>query len=257
MNQLAFISLFISCSGMLFGNIHQDRIHEIAAKKNELCVKKAFNFFDLHLSAEEHEILQSLSIITKVPFRMYGNPENKEHAIALYLESLGNSVECSNRAARIIHRFIMDSFNACGFPAISVIMRPTEQTDKFDIARWHIDNASFDNSVLHDLKIKLVCALKGSSTLFSCVSGAARDEFLHTLHDKSFDIQSRENRSKLLASYEIMQASIEQGACFIIGDPLQAAVHSEPPIHEDRLFMAIIPGTVEQIKLLQYLETGK
>lgn len=38
-----------------------------------------------------------------------------------------------------------------------------------------------------------------------------------------------------------------QGVVFIVGSD-HAAVHSEPPIKEERLFLSVLPGTKEQIK---------
>lgn len=283
---LISILLLLNC-GLAASACHDIRpegVQEIVAKKNELGPDKSYNWFDLHLSEEEHEVLETLHITTKVPFRMYGNPEYKERDIALYLESLGNYVEHSQRAAAIIHRFIVESFLASGFPAISVIIRPTEKTDKFDIPRWHFDSFP-EGFVAQDMRTKIVCALKGPGTLLSSISGSARDEFCSArdklCHDfdldlqqkrmnnktdertfqqlryqASFDIERRKNLDKLVAPYGISQAVTRQGALFIIGDPLLAAVHSEPIINEDRLFIAIISDTVEAISRLQRLEMG-
>ncbi len=261
----------------------QDVIREIITKKNELGIDKSFNFFDVHLSEHEHEILETLHIKAKRPLSIYGNHENNEHDIAAYLESLGNSCEHSQCAAAIIHRFIVESCNACGSAGISVMIRSMPQTDQYDIPRWHFD--SLPDLALKGLSTKIVCALKGPGTVFSPISAAVRDEYLHVSHQidiereqqfmndelidkktvnqtrynisRSYDIEPRKQLAQLLAPYEVRQAATRQGTLFVIGDPLHAAVHSEPPIHEDRLLIAIIPGTVEQIKALQYLETGK
>ena len=37
------------------------------------------------------------------------------------------------------------------------------------------------------------------------------------------------------------------GAVFIIGDKYNSAVHSEPPIHEERLFIGLIPGSTSEV----------
>ena len=158
-NCVLFALLANFCTMHAGSQPRQNVINEIIHKKNELGGDTTFLFFDLQLSVEEQKVLESLQIKTAVPFRIFGNPEHKEHEIALYLQSLGNNLELAERAASIIYRFIIEIFDACGFPAALVVLRPTERTDTFEVPRWHFD--SVPNPVLQDMKLKIACALQG------------------------------------------------------------------------------------------------
>lgn len=71
--------------------------------------------------------------------------------------------------------------------------------------------------------------------------------------DPNPDLTSEKKRLKL-AEF-IKPDSIEttppnHGSIFIIG-PNNAAIHSEPPIHSERLFISVVQGTSEQIEDLR------
>ena len=54
----------------------------------------------------------------------------------------------------------------------------------------------------------------------------------------------------LFEDESIEQLKDGQAGIFIVGDQLQAAIHSEPAIYENRLFISVVPATQEQINQL-------
>ena len=89
--------------------------------------------------------------------------------------------------------------------------------------------------LLAGLSANLGAALKGKQTLFYAVSQDVRKEF--DLH--------RDNRaflSNLLNAAQAESTPKGYGAFFLVGDDESAAIHSEPPIHEERLFISVLPG---------------
>ncbi len=223
-------------------------------------------FFDIGLSLQEEQLLDSLQIMNKPPFRLYGNPSDTQVDIAEYLQSLGNDVTVASQGASIIHALIMHVHQMYRSQPIAVIMRATKTNDKFDIPRWHYDGVH--DPILEDIQTKFVCALQGPGTLFAQVSQAGRKNYIDfcdqqppvTLQEKyqrNFDLYVRTQVATIIDQYPRKQTATRQGVVFAIGDPLTAAFHSEPAINRDRLFLAIIPGTDEQIAFLQKVETGK
>ena len=79
-----------------------------------------------------------------------------------------------------------------------------------------------------------------------------RDKFNTLL--QSFENDTSETRQTIgkLIDPANTQAALEgQATMFVVGDEQRAAVHSEPPITIERIFMSILPGTHAQIAELR------
>jgi len=68
---------------------------------------------------------------------------------------------------------------------------------------------------------------------------------------------SQEERAieKLWTAEQFKEAVVLQGqpgelVRWVVGNDEFAAIHSEPPIHESRIFLSFLPGTEEQIREL-------
>jgi hypothetical protein len=91
---------------------------------------------------------------------------------------------------------------------------------------------------------------RGLDTLFHTLPSELREPFETLL--KAGTGENNYNRQALadfLGKYPQGNVTAEplQGAVFIVGSE-RAAIHSEPPINEERLFLSVLPGTPDQIK---------
>lgn len=87
-------------------------------------------------------------------------------------------------------------------------------------------------------------SLKGKSTLFYNLPQEQRREFYLLL-----DNQNRNSLARLLDRSKAISAKFGQATIYVVGAE-HAAVHSEPPIHEGRIFLSILPGSKTQIQEL-------
>lgn len=243
-------------------------VTEVACKEFDLQKKHAslspeqpFAYFDLDLSQEDLQILQSL-IIKKTDkpnkptvLNYYGDLAEFQCKVVEFLQLLGNSEADSLVAAEIIHRIVNNCLSSLNLQDAWVAIQAFEPNDVYDIARWHIDSERL-YKINSGFLYKIVCALKGDSTLLCNAPKIARHEFLKMLSKKYSDpkgqqgYQMRKDIAKLLQIYEIQSAQPGQGTVFIMGCESTGAIHSEPAIDKERIFMSIIPGTHEQIQEL-------
>lgn len=132
----------------------------------------------------------------------------------------------------------------------------------FEIPRWHMDGKFFDSG--EDIQYKAVVALKGPATLFFEVSSEQRQQLVMIDQEGpqideanpavSFAVWfkyensiRRLNRAQLLPVSQAITAKRGYGTLFAVGNPKNAAVHSEPNFTTNRFFMGVVTGTREQI----------
>jgi hypothetical protein len=115
-------------------------------------------------------------------------------------------------------------------------------TDNYNIPRWHIDPFYF---LPEETPLKFIATLKGPSTLFYFLPEERRKEFalLNPYH--------HENWRDVFDPSRVTQAKKGEGAFFITGNMDRGAVHSEPPIHEERIIFSVIPANEEELEMLR------
>jgi hypothetical protein len=218
------------------------------------------------LSSNELQILQNLTINKTSDINNFAHLATFEDEVFEFLKSLGNTDENAQIACKIMHKIVSNSLVALHAQAAWVTIRSFKPNEIYNLPRWHTDGYYFQP--FSGVCYKIVCALQGANTLFVHVPDAMRVEFFaiqsralsgikKTVHKnlskKDSDYIRRSTRMQrvdLLKDFSVQAATAGQGTVFIIGDREKSAIHSEPPMHEDRLFMSIVPGTYEQIESL-------
>ena len=76
-----------------------------------------------------------------------------------------------------------------------------------------------------------------------------RNDLREKFYSLQFDPENRETIANMLDISQSIAAGPGHGAIYIVGTKY-AAVHSEPPIHEERLFLSIVPGSKSEIQEL-------
>ena len=239
---------------------------ELQQKYSELSKAQPFALFDLNLSQEEINILESLTIhepINDKPMVLncYGNLDQFECKVSEFLQSFGNSLEDSKIAAKIIYKIAKNCCQSMGVDEAWIAIRAFKKNNLYDIARWHIDSERLYTPRPDHILYKIACALKGDSTLFCNVSNDMRSQYL-AMRSKSYvdKKKSREqaasairmNIAEFLQDLDVEFANAGQAAIFIMGDEKTGAIHSEPVMDKDRIFMSIIPGNHQQIQELYH-----
>lgn len=160
-------------------------------------------------------------------------------------------------------------------------IRATRPTTEYDIVRWHTDDIFFDyegeterlgpkdkrRKEKRKGYWKLATTLLGPPTLFlkdgirgrRIQRAAKRAECQKRGEHTCTQFRClgcldaveavRQSLAKSLANEAVESPESGEVAFFRLGDE-EGAVHSEPPCHEDRIFVNVVPGTEEELKEL-------
>ena len=205
---------------------------------------------DLDISPEERALIHAISITNvPLPLEYYGENLRKLAEMAReYMSKLGNnSREAIEAAASIVVRATEHLLEAERGESAWVVLRASLPHRGFDVPRWHRDGAYF---VAAHKVYKLVLALKGQQTRFARIVNREMFEQIEAAQMRSdlLDEESDRLRGKLCLAVEevfLTEAPLE-GVRFLVGDS-NAVVHSEPPVHEPRLFASALVGSSSQI----------
>lgn len=213
--------------------------------------------FTLGLSEEEKKTITKIKINSEgiKPYDNFGNLNKLTSEVSVFLESLGNSKELSSSATNIIERIVHDVKTAFDTETVWITIRLFTKSTLFDMPRWHTDGYYY--SPFEGNQYKVALTLKGPGTLFLKLPSEVRKLFMETQYEMTPE-NSDEMRKKLirlLEKYSIDKSLIHQGKAysgtvFIVGNSDNAAIHSEPPINSERLFVSILPGSKKQIQEL-------
>lgn len=149
-----------------------------------------------------------------------------------------------------------------------ITIRASKPTHDFDIPRWHTDRPFFDSESDGLVTWKLCTTLVGPGTLFLARGSKARAirsqtrrsirkseaashqcSVVRCLGCAGMQEVVREKLAEKLAAFEVVQPNQGQFAFFRVGDD-QGAVHSEPPIPCDRVFINVVPGEEKDLRNL-------
>jgi hypothetical protein len=202
--------------------------------------------FNLGLSDADKKLLQEIKFNNQGSYYSFGNFYEIVPEVTALLKSLGNSEHVSKRTAKIIYDIVIQVLSTLNHEAAWVSVRCFTKQDTYIMPRWHTDNEA-EMVYKIGLKYKLTCTLKGPGTIFCNASEELKKQF-NAIRNPSFitDPVTRVKLYDLLKSSIIQTADPYQATLFLIGD--HAAIHSEPNINQDRLYLGILPGTKEQIK---------
>lgn len=211
---------------------------------------ESFVNFDLHLDQDSLAAIERLHVGHRDEYDNFGHTDSVLEDAAKFLESIGNDPALSRQVAETIDQLVKDSLSAVRAETAWFTIRAFTPTDAFDIPRWHTDGKFYDLEDADQRKIAMT--LKGTGTLLNKFPENLRETFNSVA--RSFERDTPENRrtlEKLIDPANTHVGTAGQGTIFIVGSDKRAAVHSEPPIHSERLFVSLLPGTHEQIAELR------
>ena len=170
---------------------------------------------------------------------------NISTGLTSFLQAIGNSYEVSLSIAKLVENVVSNVFFYHNRNILYLRMNsynPSDNEDTFEISRWHFDLLSF-----REYPYKIAITLKGPKTLFVKLPFNIREEFIimQEYVDSRNHSEVRLKSANLIKecinnkSCVLHQAMHKQATVFSIGNQSFAALHSEPPIYSERLFLSI------------------
>ncbi len=209
----------------------------------QLVPKQPFVHLNLGLSGADEQVLQKLNVARTEDYGNFGNLDVLEEGIADFLKNVGNNDQkTAEEAAVIITKLVRSVLTGCQKESAWVALRAFVATDEYNQPRWHRDGYYFPP--FSGAPFKFIATLKGAPTLFYELPAAIRERF-EMLEEQ----QNRAGLADLLDPSLAQTSGFGQGSVFIVGAKF-AAVHSEPVIRGQRLFLSVLPGSRAEIKEL-------
>lgn len=213
--------------------------------------RQPFAFFDLYMSEEEKQQLQSLDLSfpknNVKPYDNYGDLSNLELEVENFLYDLCLQKDQAKSLANLIEKISNRIISEFCAESCWIALRPMPSNPLYVIPRWHTDGYMF--APYSGVQYKVAMVFRGAGTLFCNPSEDLKKKF-HAIQDDDID-SFDENRIKLanlLTHVHKQSPTSSHGAIFKVGDTESAAIHSEPNVLEPRLFFSIVPGTKKQIR---------
>jgi hypothetical protein len=205
---------------------------------SQLSPVRTFTNYDLGLTTEERDGLMALNITYASHYENYGDLSVLLDELPSFIASLGagNSIS-SVTIANAINRIIKDILAYTSHQTAWVTIRAFPPITTFREPRWHADRYDFPPT---GQQYKAAVTLKGDGTVF-----------YNAPLEERMQLESVKTDRKLLAhtlNPELfISADFGQGTLFTTGSN-SAPFHTEPDITKERLFMAVVPGSREQIR---------
>jgi hypothetical protein len=198
-----------------------------------------FSLVNLGESEEDLSVFHRLVLSRDEHLDAFCSIDDLDEQVALFLEKIGPNPrdEVVDPCVALIHEIAVKIMEASGKGYAWFFLRATPPTDAYDLPRWHMDGYYYKDLKREKVQYKFVTALLGPSTYFYLLP--------NTYEELRRNIWAHMRQRSLIAQIcsNIAPVSLRtgEGAFFIASNVKRAALHSEPPIHEDRLFFSIVP----------------
>ncbi|AYV84652.1 MAG: hypothetical protein Hyperionvirus32_19 [Hyperionvirus sp.] len=218
-----------------------------------------FDIYDVTLTTRMQAAVDRFDIKRSSTYDHYGNADDLVN-LSDFLGGIGMNtpadVEIMGEIVRGITKKICAAYSK---DSAWVTVRVSTPNKLFGEPRWHVDGLFF---LEHDPKIpqsKFIFTIKGPGTLLADVSEELRGEFTAVRmvvgdDAKAFDLRAARNKV-ISASAEtekkLSQLHNSKGVIILVGNPTDAAIHSEPSIDAPRIFLSVLPGDSADVSGLQ------
>lgn len=193
---------------------------------------------------KKSELFAELKVNQNISIKCVGKLDCLRKQLVQAMCEMGNNgKELAEEAADELVELTNRVLDAEGYKNGVVMFRAFIANDLFHIPRWHMDGNFF--KPWGQNPPKFVITLKGPGTLFQ--PSNCNREFLFNLDGPRQIEQDRQKVALRFLEAETIKTKTHQGAFFIVGND-HAAVHSEPDITEERIFISIMGATDEQIQ---------
>jgi hypothetical protein len=239
------ILFFTACLSLVFSNVMANfsafPIETMEEKIDKLKEGSSFIYVDLGLTKQELFLIHELKFNKIAPeatlqYNRFGNLSLLKEEVPEFLMSLGdNRPEETKLLAEMIEKITAHVIQAARKNSAWICLRASTPTHAFDTPRWHTDGAYFGLGTPSESSLKFVTVLTGNPTLLYPLPDDLRDEFYAHRMDREF-------LNKLVDKKKVESPKEGQGVFFLVGNSQKGAIHSEPKMSENRLFLSILPG---------------
>lgn len=207
--------------------------------------------YKIFLTKQEEDSLKKLNISYSKEYRQDKIKDFYviRHQVACFLSSLGNSYKISISVAKLIEKYVRavvyNHITRSDFILRICAFNPKDNLELYKIPRWHFDIADKE-----DQHYKNIITLKGPKTLFVHLQLEYIKKLKNIINNIDYT-NSESYMSASLQSHRIITACINDKNCtidnaengwatvFKIGNHESIALHSEPYISSERLFVSI------------------
>ena len=212
----------------------------------------SFAHFNFALSDAEMEARERLKIGRAGTYNNFGNIPALEDEVANFIVSLGTVALAAKHIAQLISRLTNEALLTFNAETAWMTLRASLPNNSFDTPRWHMDGYFFHPYSGDQRKVAIT--LIGPGTLFNHLARESRQAFRECARHHQHAPLALEGREALVrivnAGGGFERAGAMQGTIFAVGSAERAAIHSEPMIDSERLFLSLVPGSREQISEL-------
>jgi len=228
--------------------------------------KYDFLIFDIDYTINELETINDFDIKNPNNYEHFGSLDNIKD-LKKYLTDIGsNNKTCVNNMEKLIIRLIQKVLLGYKMKYFWLAIRISPPNKQFDIPRWHKDGTFFTGDKNEQSSVKFITTLKGPGTLLikstkkinKIYNEILKEQFEEMRKYKTIQekIKISDNFRPILAKKfskeKYIQAKNNDGILFYTGIPHDnAALHSEPKMDTSRIFISILPNSLENIKDLQ------
>jgi hypothetical protein len=239
-----FFILFFGSMACAFEPLNALHIVEDMQKQlGDLDENRTFSFVDLGLAKQDLELINGFKVESSAQYNCFGNLGLLQDELPVFLRRIGtNDEQLIQKITQIIFEVASRVRLASDKETAWVCVRASTSSPMFDMSRWHWDGYYY--FPYSGFAFKFAMVLKGNPTLFCQVTNDLRKTVQIHFNDREF-------LSNLLDKSFIESPHMGQGAFFIVGDKNSAAVHSEPKMDGERLFLSVLPGNENEISELK------
>lgn len=210
--------------------------------------QKGFRHFALGLTPQEQHLLSGIKVDDTASYNNFGDVNSVEVDAAGFFTQLGNAPDIAKQQAAVTAKMVKQTIAATGAETAWITIRVQQPTKEYDAGRWHTDGYFYPPHSGN--QYKAVIALKGAGTLLNVPSDEQRALFMQAQRTANDTTKAQSSIITLLDPQRTESTPAGMGTMFIAGSE-HAAIHSEPPIHSERVFISILPGTAQQIDTLR------
>ncbi len=240
MNRWLKIGFSVMISSLLHGASLKEALNELR--------ENPYGFVMCNAGITPWDLAQfnSIDIQREWVFHQFGELEIIEESIANFIGEIGsNEIGLTLQVASRLKEIAKNVIDALGKTTGWICLRSFTPINRFDVPRWHVDGPYYNPDGSEDLLFKFVVTLTGPTTLFYPLPLELR-----RMTEKS--IHNRQYMKNFCKEENIVSPNLGEGTIFRGGRYTSvAALHSEPPIHENRLFFSVVPCTEMQLPSLK------
>jgi len=227
--------------------------------------KYDFQLFDINYTKQEQESIDNFKIEKRCGYIHNGSIGSLTgiNDLNIFLSNIGpNAKKDIDNLKQIILNLIEKVLKGYDMTHFLLSIRVRTPDSEFDIPRWHRDGPYFGNTIITS---KFATVLKGPGTLFiksSTPNSEKFNEIQNEQHEEErinahFTYEEQEERddryrtlyAALPKNGDMVQSGKNQGVIFFANSGgVRGAIHSEPKIDENRIFISIMPGTKENVE---------